>query len=224
MCSSSGETDALSGPVSNVRADASFHAGQQSEEDTRWRRKIAVSVEDLEGRTLLSGIAYSLTTDQSGLPGRTADPDHVHRDEHGRPAGDGLAQPDGFLRLRAQQHGLGVEPGERRSVPDLGDAPTGAVRVPDGDLGWHDHGDVHPARHHHELRGQPVRHVPGLESQRPAGGYGDVPDHQSAPGRLDDRSDDLPVGPTDPAHLHRDEHLRPDAHDLDRESPLPDPA
>ena len=28
-------------------------------------RKIAVSVEDLEGRALLSGISYSLTTDQA---------------------------------------------------------------------------------------------------------------------------------------------------------------
>ena len=75
-------------------------------------RKIAVSVEDLEGRTLLSAITYSLTTGSIDLPIRTADPDHVHRDELWQPRGDGLAGTDGFFRIRAQPHHLGVEPRE----------------------------------------------------------------------------------------------------------------
>ena len=108
-------------------------------------RKTAVSVENLEARSLLSGIAYSLTTDHSVY--QVGQPIQITFTETntGTAAGDGLAQPDRFLRLRERQLGLGVEPGERRSAPDLGDAPTGSVRVPDGHLGRHGHRDRLPA-------------------------------------------------------------------------------
>ena len=130
-------------------------------------RKFGVRVEDLEGRTLLSGISYVLTTDHSVYQaGQPVQITFTETNTGTQPVTVSLSPTDFTVSASPGrvQPGLAVEPGERWSAAGLGDAPAGAVRDPDGDLERHDHGDRLPAGHRHDLRGEPVGHVPGLES------------------------------------------------------------
>ena len=190
------------------------------------RTRMALGVDELEGRCLLSGFR---TSDDGSidLPGGQPIQITFTETNTGDPAGDGLAQPDGFLRLR--EFADGYSPIWESNPENDGQSPTSVTLQPGQSVSqtatWDGTITQTPSsKAPTRATGQPVWHVHGLESQRPAGGHGDVPDHRSAPGRLDDQSDDLPVGPTGPAHLHRDEHPRPDDHDRDRESSLPDHA
>ena len=187
-------------------------------------RKCGVSVEDLERRTLLSGIAYSLTTDHSVYQaGQPIEITFTETNTGSQPVTVSLSPTDFTV---SEQFPAGYSPGWESNPENDGQPPTSVTLQPGQSVSqtatWD--GTVMQTAVQQGTSTSSSYAVNQFGTftvsnpNAPQRGYGDVSDHRSAPGRLDEQSGNLPVGPASPAHLRRDEHLRPDGHDLDLES------